>query len=114
MGDRPVALRSPPSAYYAFFPIADFVDRINWAWVSGLYPTSWYRSWQENLVAGGSTNPISQHLAGLAADIGGPPDARATFADSAEDAGLVVVRYWSHVHVQYWRRGVLDAMVRNA
>lgn len=107
-----MALRSPPSSFYRWFPIRDFVDRINWAWVPGLQPTSWFRDWNENIRVGGSTNPLSQHLGGLAADVAGPN--LSVFAARARAAGLVAVEYTGHVHVQYWPRGVFDQVVRNA
>lgn len=66
--------------------------------------TSWYRSPLQNLEVGGA--PESQHLAGLAIDVVNlPPGALRVLAN----AGLVVVPFASHVHVQLGPAGFLRA-----
>lgn len=107
-----MALATPPSVYWQHFPVHDFVERVNRAWVDGIYATSWWRSWWENIRVGGSTRPLSQHLAGLAVDIDGPRDWLRYFAQQARAQGLVVVEYPTHAHVQLWRAGELDRWVR--
>ncbi len=109
-----MAARPPPDPFWRHFPVSTFVQAVNEAWGNefGLSATSWWRTWQENLRVGGSTRPLSQHLAGLAADVVGPPGPLGRFAGRAGRLGLVVVPYaGSHVHVQLWRRGVLDQLV---
>lgn len=106
----PVA--TPPGVYWEYFPVGDFVQRVNAAWTSGIAPTSWWRSWWENLRVGGSVSPLSQHLAGLAVDVAGDPGWLDYFAARAREQGLVVVPYQAtHVHVQLWPRGELDRWV---
>ncbi len=107
-----VPLASPPSEFWRYFPVDEFVSRVNQAWVDPIRPTSWWRSWWENIRVGGSTQPLSQHLAGLAVDVVGDAAWLEYFASRARAQGLIVVPYRrSHVHVQLWPAGELDRWV---
>lgn len=103
----------PPDNFIRFFhpELVDFVGRFNRAASAPLDRsgslTSWWRSWEENLRVGGSTSPLSQHLAGLAVDV--VPGNWPAFVRSARAAGLVAVDEGDHVHVQLWPRGGLNA-----
>ncbi len=105
-------LATPPSVYWQYFPVHDFVERVNRAWVSGIQPTSWWRSWWENIRVGGSTTPLSQHLAGLAVDVTGGQDWLAYYAGRAREQDLIVVPYRTHLHVQLWPAWELDRLLR--
>ncbi len=106
-----MAVLPPPDAFWEHFPVSYFVDQVNQSWEFGIDATSWWRSWVENLRVGGSVRPLSQHLVGLAADIVGRPGPLGRFVTAARRRGLIVVPYSTHVHVQLWRRGVLDQLV---
>lgn len=70
-------------------------------------PTSWWRSASHNAEVGGA--PHSQHLLGLAFDVGGPgsPDDIASRASSWWPGPVVIER--DHVHLQLLPAGVIPA-----
>lgn len=101
----------PPWALYYFgSEIQRFVRALEASWYLAPWtPTSWWRSQNSNLAAGG--NRYSQHLIALAVDaqpIGGASlrQLQAAF----EQQGLVAVRYQTHVHAQLWEAGRLEKL----
>lgn len=109
---------TPPSVFWQYFPVGDFVQRFNAAWAQAYalgstgQVTSWWRSWWENIRVGGSVTPLSQHLGGLAADVAGGEAWRSAFRAAARQQGLTVVEYDDHDHVQFWSAGVFDQWLR--
>lgn len=96
--------------------LVEFVSRFNraaaaLAGVPDLELESWYRDSATNARVGGAST--SQHLLGLAVDIGGTPgypisrQARIWVADAMRAVGLVPVDEGNHVHVQAYVRGTL-------
>lgn len=71
---------------------------------ASLHISSWWRDPGSNASVGG--HPQSQHLVGLAMDVGGPIAARELYAQHARNF-LHVVEESDHVHVQYWAAGLL-------
>jgi hypothetical protein len=76
--------------------------RPNEVWAGPVEVTSWYRTSGKNRRVGG--HPDSQHLIGLAFDVGGPNFHRA--AVPLRQAGFVVVEERDHLHVQALAAGV--------
>lgn len=100
-----MAQAPPPEIVHAAFPaLVEFLNRvINALWfVPGpIRLTSWWRTPQHNRAVGG--HRASQHLLGLALDLAGPLD---EIERALRGAGLVTVRYGSHVHVQQFDASV--------
>lgn len=67
--------------------------------------TSYYRDPESNRRANG--HPSSQHLAGLAVDVVGDLEA---ITEIARTLGMQVVRYRTHVHIQYFPPGVAGTL----
>ncbi len=106
-----MAVRAPPRALLRHAVlgalILDFIFRVVAALVQqprllpGLVPTSWFRTRQENTLAGGAT--FSQHLLGLALDFDylWGTDRLPELASALEAAGFGYVESdQEHVHVQ--------------
>lgn len=105
-----MTVQAPPQAFVNFFwpELQEFLGRVNRT-PGNVWFTSWWRSWDENLAAGGSTNPLSQHLAGLAVDVvARPPSTPRGIVQAARASGLVAVDEGDHIHIQLWPRGGLD------
>lgn len=105
-----MSLQAPPPNFVAFFypELVDFVQRINRT-PGNVRFTSWWRSWEDNLRVGGSTIPLSQHLAGLAVDlVPAPPSTAGGIVRALQNQGLYAVDEGTHVHAQYWPRGGLN------
>lgn len=101
-----MAIESPPSIYWQYFPINDFIARASYAGtgIPGNW-TSFWRSVSSNRSVGG--HPWSQHLVGLAADHS--PASRA-FRYRARRAGLIAIDEGSHDHIQGWPPGTLERL----
>ncbi len=109
MSAAPPPLSLYQSGWHPF--ISAFVHRVNVLaqWTrpgrGELHLVSWYRSPGVNRDAGGS--PESQHLLGLAADIGGAETTKRRLLALAPQAGLIGVRSGSSVHLQLFPAGAL-------
>ena len=109
-----MSVRVPPERFIAYFPVREFVSRINRGWPAQGRATSWWRSVADNVRVGGSGprpygngNPnFSQHLVGLAADLTAPNVQRAV--DQLRAQGLIAVNEFDHIHVQAWPAGELN------
>jgi len=71
----------------------------------GVVLTSWFRTFAENVAAGG--DPESQHLFGLAADLDVPSGSVGRVLGVARGAGLTAVDERTHVHLQLFPKGAL-------
>ena len=86
--------------------------------ISGVRISSWYRTRASNAAAGG--DPLSQHLVACAIDVAGvapgiPPSdvAMEAIRQRLRFASVgVIERDPTHLHVQIFPRGALDAQVR--
>ncbi len=107
-----MALRAPPATLLRHPQLGPLLVEFLWTVIlvlverphllTGLRLTSWYRSAEENVAAGGAT--LSQHLLGLAVDLAyvdGVGDL-AALAEAFGDFGFVQVELEDdpHVHVQ--------------
>ncbi len=72
----------------------------------GLVLTSWYRDTFANAEAGGGE--FSQHLAGLAVDVAGPPEILEALAWGVGRMELVPVPEVGHLHVQAYPAGTIS------
>jgi len=73
--------------------------------VLGAMPTSWFRTFEENVREGG--DPESQHLFALAVDLDVPRGSVARVLEVARAVGLVAVDERTHVHLQLFPAGAL-------
>lgn len=91
-------MNAPPRYFAFYYPIGDFLSRVNRAWPGARvqWVSSWYRDPEYNARIGGSTR--SQHMKGLAIDVN-PGASAAAF----QNQGLTVIPEGDHLHVQYWR-----------
>ncbi len=94
-GFRPFIL----SFYFRLFLILQHIP--------GVILTSWWRSFDENVAAGGEAQ--SQHLFALAADLDVPAPLVSHTLELARQIGLIAVDGGDHVHVQLFPAGALAA-----
>jgi len=73
--------------------------------VQGAIPTSWFRTFDENVSEGG--DPESQHLFALAVDLDVGRGSVARVLEVSRAVGLVAVDERTHVHLQLFPRGAL-------
>lgn len=69
-------------------------------------PTSWFRTFDENISEGG--DPESQHLFALALDLDVPRGSVSRVLEAARAVGLVAVDERTHVHLQLFPAGALS------
>lgn len=107
-----MAVQAPPiEIIRPWFPVLlPFVQavRVLLGEYPGLVPSSWWRSNADNRRVGG--NSQSQHLLGLGADLDWSrlnSAQRIQATARARQLRLVPVTYNRHVHVQFFRAGVL-------
>ncbi len=74
--------------------------------VPGVIPTSWFRTFDENISEGG--DPESQHLFALALDLDVPRGSVSRVLQAARAVGLVAVDERTHVHLQLFPAGALS------
>jgi hypothetical protein len=105
-----VSLEAPPRAVLALPAVTDAVTRfraaIERAAPPGTWASSWWRSASWNASVGGA--PDSQHLLGLAVDIG-PPTAQ--LAQRMRLAGFVTIDEGDHLHVQAYPAGSIAPLI---
>ena len=73
--------------------------------IPGSFLTSWFRTFDENVRAGG--DPQSQHLFALGADLDVPTPQIAQSIDLGRFLGLIPVDEGTHVHFQLFPKGAL-------